>query len=64
MMQSNGMSAADIAVLTGNAGNSLGCNDNGAFGYGAEWILWLVIILAIFNGGWGFGGFGGGYVNG
>ena len=57
-MMNSGLSASDVAVLSGSTNR--GCNDNGAFGYGAEWILWLVIILAIFNGGWGFGGFGGG----
>ena len=61
-MMNSGLSASDVAVLSGSTNR--GCNDNGAFGYGAEWILWLVIILAIFNGGWGFGGFGGGYGNG
>lgn len=53
-MMNSGMSAADIAVLTGNAGNSRGCNDG--FGYGFEGILWLIVIAALFNG--GFGGFG------
>ena len=61
-MMNSGLSASDVAVLSGSTNR--GCNDNGAFGYGAEWMLWLVIILAIFNGGWGFGGFGGGYGNG
>ena len=61
-MMNSGLSASDVAVLSGSTNR--GCNDNGAFGYGAEWILWLVIILAIFNGGWGFGGFGGGCGNG
>lgn len=56
-MMNSGLSASDVAVLSGSTNR--GCNDNGAFGYGAEWILWLVIILAIFNGGWGFGGWGG-----
>ena len=57
-MMSSGMSAADVAVLTGNAGNSRGCND-GFGGEGWGWI-WLILIFAIF-GGWGngFGGFGG-----
>lgn len=56
-MFSGGLSASDVAILSGS--NNRGCNDNGAFGYGAEWVLWLVIILALFNNGWGFGGFGG-----
>lgn len=57
-MMNSGMSAADVAVLTGNAGNSRGCND-GFGGDGWGWI-WLILIFAIF-GGWGngFGGFGG-----
>lgn len=64
MMQSNGMSAADIAVLTGNAGNSRSCND-GFGGDGWGWI-WILLIFGIFNGGWGngFGGWGGNGVNG
>ena len=49
-MMSSGMSAADVAVLTGNAGNSRGCND-GFGGEGWGWI-WLILIFAIF-GGWG-----------
>ena len=57
-MMNSGMSAADVAVLTGNTPNSRGCNDSG-FGYGADWIIWLIVIAAIFGNGWGFGGFGG-----
>lgn len=59
-MMNSGMSAADIAVLTGNAGNSRGCNDGAYGGWGAEWFLWIIVIFALF-GGWGngFGGFGG-----
>lgn len=56
-MMNSGMSAADIAVLTGNAGNSRNCNDG--FGYGADWIIWLIVIAAIFGNGFGWGGFGG-----
>jgi len=53
------MSAADVAVLSG--ATNRGCNDGYGFGgYGFEGILWLIVILAIFNGGWGNGfGFGG-----
>lgn len=51
-MMNSGMSAADIAVLSG--ANNRGCNDG--FGYGFEGILWLIVIAALFNG--GFGGFG------
>lgn len=58
-MMNSGMSAADVAVLSGI--NNRGCNDGYGFGgYGFEGILWLIVILAIFNGGWGNGfGFGG-----
>ena len=56
-MMNSGMSAADIAVLTGNAGNSRNCSDG--FGYGADWIIWLIVIAAIFGNGFGWGGFGG-----
>lgn len=54
-MMSSGMSAADVAVLTGNAGNSRGCNDG--FGWGGEGILWIIVLFALF----GWGGFGGGW---
>lgn len=58
-MMNSGMSAADVAVLSGI--NNRGCNDGYGFGgYGFDGILWLFVILAIFNGGWGNGfGFGG-----
>ena len=61
MFSSNCMSPAAMAAVMGT--NNRGNND-GAFGYGAEWIIWLIVILGIFNGGWGYGGFGGGYGNG
>lgn len=53
MMESTGLSASDVAVLTGNA-NNRGCNDG--FGWGGEWI-WVIILFALF----GWGGFGGGW---
>ena len=58
-MMNSGLSASDVAVLSGTANR--GCNDGYGFGgYGFEGILWLIVILAIFNGGWGNGfGFGG-----
>ena len=56
-MMNSGMSAADVAVLTGNAGNSRGCNDGAYGGWGSEWFLWIIVIFALF-GGWG-NGFGG-----
>ena len=40
----------------------MGTNNRGndAFGgYGADMIIWLIVIAAIFNGGFGFGGWGG-----
>ena len=59
-MMNSGLSASDVAVLTGNAGNSRGCNDGAYGGWGAEWFLWIIVIFALF-GGWGngFGGWGG-----
>ena len=58
-MMNSGLSASDVAVLSGTANR--GCNYGYGFGgYGFEGILWLIVILAIFNGGWGNGfGFGG-----
>ena len=56
MFSSNCMSPADVAAVMGT--NNRG---NDAFGgYGADMIVWLIVIAAIFNGGFGFGGFGGG----
>ena len=55
------MSAADIAAVT--RPNFMGgygmCGGMGGFGYGGDWILGLIVLAALFNGG-GFGGFGGG----
>ena len=54
------MSAADIAAVT--RPNFMGgygmCGGMGSFGYGGDWILGLIVLAALFNGG-GFGGFGG-----
>ena len=63
-MMNSGLSASDVAVLTGNAGNSRGCND-GFGGDGWGWI-WILLIFGIFNGGWGngFGWGGNGGTNG
>lgn len=60
-MMNSGMSAADVAVLSGTANR--GCND-GFGGDGWGWI-WILLIFGIF-GGWGNGfGFGGsGVANG
>ncbi len=52
----NGLSASDVALLTGRNGNNGGWGDSGA---GAWWLIILLLAL----GGWGgrgFGGFGGG----
>ena len=55
MFNTNCMSPADMAAVMGT--NTLG---NDAFGgYGADVIIWLIAIAAIFNGGFGFGGWGG-----
>lgn len=51
-MGENGLSASDVALLSGN---------NDGFGGGNSWggLIWLFAIIAMFNGGWG-NGFGGG----
>ena len=59
-MMNSGLSASDVAVLSGS--NNRGCNDG--FGYGFEGILWLIVIAALFNGGFGGFGWGGNGVNG
>ena len=46
------LSPADVAVLSGNAGNR---NNDGMFGDNAWWI----VVLLLF--GWGRNGFGGGF---
>ena len=55
-MGENGLSASDVALLSGN---------NDGFGGGNSWggLIWLFAIIAMFNGGWGngFGGNRGGY---
>lgn len=54
-----GLSASDVALLTGNTGN------NGAFGNNGDW-AWIIVLFLIFGiGNRGFGGgFGGGYGSG
>ena len=54
-MMNSGYSLADIAAATGGS-NNRGCNDG--YGWGGEWFLWMIVILAMFNGGWGGFGFG------
>ena len=51
----NGLSAADIAAVTG-------ANGNGAFGWGdGGGLFWIIVLfLFAFMGGWGNNGFGGG----
>lgn len=51
----NGLSASDVALLTGNNGR----NNDGMFG--GDWGAWIILFLlfGLFNGR-GFGGFGGG----
>ena len=59
------LSPADVKAIVGNNnpypmyGNGFG---NG-FGGDSGW-LWLIVILAMMNGGWGFGGFGGNFGGG
>lgn len=60
-LSDNNLSVADIAAVTRNNGN---CNDGG-FGFGGGWGLWIIMLalLSMFGiggfGGLGFGGFGG-----
>lgn len=50
----NGLSAADIAAVTG-------ANGNGAFGWGEGGLFWIIVLfLFAFMGGWGNNGYGGG----
>ena len=49
---SDGLSASDVALLTGNNGN------NGAWGDNGAW--WIIIFLIFATMGWGRNGFGGG----
>ena len=51
-MNENGLSASDVALLTGN--NNGGWGENGGWGS----MIWLFAIIALM-GGWGNGGFGG-----
>lgn len=55
-MGENGLTASDVALLSGN--------NNGGFGGDGGWggLIWLFAIIAMFNGGWGgIGGGGRGY---
>lgn len=56
-MGENGLSASDVAVLSGNYGRS---NNGGGFGDG-DWGAWIILFLLFgLFGNRGFGGFGGG----
>lgn len=57
MNESNGLTASDVALLTGNNGNNGGWGDNGGWGS----MLWIFALLVLAN---GFGGFGGGFGGG
>lgn len=48
----NGLSAADVAAVTGNNGWNNGFGGDGAW--------WIIVLLLCANGGWGNGMFGGG----
>lgn len=58
-MGENGLSASDVAVLSGNYGRS---NDGGMFGGSGDWGAWIILFLifGLFGNGRGFGGFSGG----
>lgn len=55
MNENNGLTASDVALLTGNGNNGWG--DNGGWGS----MLWIFALLVLAN---GFGGFGGGFGGG
>lgn len=57
-MMENGLSASDVAVLSGNYGRS----NDGMFGVNGDWGAWIILFLifGLFGNGRGFGGFGGG----
>ena len=57
-----------MAITDENGGNGFympvapaygGYGNNGGFGFGGDW-GWIILLLLCANGGWGFGGFGGG----
>lgn len=56
LVDGNGLSAADIAAVTGNNGNGFG-----SFGGDGAWLILILLLFAAFNGnGWGGGYAGGG----
>lgn len=54
MMNGNGLSASDVALLSGS--NNRGYNDGG---FGGDWGAWIILFLIF--GMFGWGGFGGGF---
>lgn len=58
-MMNEGLSASDIAVLTGNTGNN---NRNGM--WGDDGWMWLIVLFLFAGGGWGNGFGGGGFGGG
>ena len=52
-----GLSASDVALLTGNGGNNNGFGNNGDW----AWVIILFLIFGLGGRGFGNGGFGGGY---
>lgn len=55
MMNGSGLSASDVALLSGS--NNRGYNDGG---FGGDWGAWIILFLIFGMFGWGgFGGFGG-----
>lgn len=54
MNDNNGLTASDVALLTGN---NNGWGDNGGWGG----MMWIFALLVLANGFGGFGGFGGGW---
>lgn len=58
-----------MAITDENGGNGFympvapaygGYGNNGGFGFGGDW-GWIILLLLCANGGWGFGGLGGGF---
>lgn len=55
MFNTNAMSPADLAAVTGN---------NNGWGDGSSWFLWVIILIALFGGNWGNGWNNGGTAEG
>ena len=54
LVDGNGLSAADVAAVTGNNGNGFGFGGDGA------WLILILLLFAAFNGNNGWGGNNGG----